>query len=253
MPAPLPVTPPHDDGFRLRGVEMTRLETFTDAAFAFAATMLVLSLEEIPRDSTQLFDMLRGTPAFLASLATLMVFWAGHRRFSRRYGLEDVPTILLTVGLIAVMLVYVYPLKFMFTVAFEHLLPWVCIPSTRVPRVATGVTGPSDLSNVFITYGIGFVVFNFIFLLLFSHAHRLRERLSLSPLEVYDTRTDMGMFLIFVATGIVSIALALALRGAGLWVILAGWIYASLAITMPIYGVHRDRRRRPVRDADQAA
>lgn len=249
MPAPLPVTPRHDDGFRLRGVEMTRLETFTDAAFAFAATMLVLSLEEIPSDSAQLFDMLRGTPAFLASLAILMIFWAGHRRFSRRYGLEDVPTILLTVGLIAVMLVYVYPLKFMFTVAFEHLLPWLCIPSTRVPSAPAGIAGPSDLADVFVTYGVGFIVFNAIFLLMFAHALRLRGRLALSPLEVFDTRTDIGMFIIYVATGVLSIALAQALRGAGFWVILAGWAYATLAITMPIYAIRRDRERKPLRDA----
>jgi hypothetical protein len=32
---------PHLNGFRLRGMQMTRLETFIDAAFAFAITMLV--------------------------------------------------------------------------------------------------------------------------------------------------------------------------------------------------------------------
>jgi hypothetical protein len=30
---------PRRRGFRLRGIQMTRLETFTDAAFAFAVTM----------------------------------------------------------------------------------------------------------------------------------------------------------------------------------------------------------------------
>ncbi|CAN5847200.1 hypothetical protein BH23GEM9_BH23GEM9_04520 [soil metagenome] len=32
-------------GFRLRGLEMTRIETFTDAAFAFALTLLVISMD----------------------------------------------------------------------------------------------------------------------------------------------------------------------------------------------------------------
>ena len=39
---------PDDRGFRLRGLEMTRLEGFVDAAFAFATTMLVISLSGIP-------------------------------------------------------------------------------------------------------------------------------------------------------------------------------------------------------------
>jgi len=32
-------------GFRLRGLQMTRIETFTDAAFAFALILLVVSLD----------------------------------------------------------------------------------------------------------------------------------------------------------------------------------------------------------------
>ena len=35
-------TLPARKGFRQRGMEMTRLETFTDAAFAFAVTLLVI-------------------------------------------------------------------------------------------------------------------------------------------------------------------------------------------------------------------
>src|SRR5947209_17272687 len=35
-------------GFRLRGMEMTRLETFMDAAFAFAISMLVIAAQQIP-------------------------------------------------------------------------------------------------------------------------------------------------------------------------------------------------------------
>jgi len=34
---------PRLGGFRLRGIAMTRLETFIDAAFAFAITMLVIA------------------------------------------------------------------------------------------------------------------------------------------------------------------------------------------------------------------
>ena len=37
-------------GFRLRGLSMTRLETFIDAAFAFAITMLVIATQQIPDD-----------------------------------------------------------------------------------------------------------------------------------------------------------------------------------------------------------
>ena len=43
-------------GFRLRGIEMTRLETFIDAAFAFAVTVMVIAPERVPDDSRALLD-----------------------------------------------------------------------------------------------------------------------------------------------------------------------------------------------------
>jgi hypothetical protein len=39
---------PRLGGFRLRGIEMTRLETFIDAAFAFAISMPVIAAQQIP-------------------------------------------------------------------------------------------------------------------------------------------------------------------------------------------------------------
>ncbi|HWB18979.1 MAG TPA: TMEM175 family protein, partial [Phycisphaerales bacterium] len=51
------------DGFRHRGREVSRLEGFSDAAFAFAVTLLVISLE-VPNSFDGLLDVLRGLPAF---------------------------------------------------------------------------------------------------------------------------------------------------------------------------------------------
>jgi hypothetical protein len=39
---------PRLGGFRLRGMEMTRLETFIDAAFAFAISMMVIAPQQVP-------------------------------------------------------------------------------------------------------------------------------------------------------------------------------------------------------------
>lgn len=46
---------PVQNGFRLRGEEMTRLETFTDAACAFAVTLLVVvGGDAIPTDFAEM-------------------------------------------------------------------------------------------------------------------------------------------------------------------------------------------------------
>ena len=38
-----------ENRMRLRGLEVTRLDTFIDAAFAFVLTLLVISFDEIPQ------------------------------------------------------------------------------------------------------------------------------------------------------------------------------------------------------------
>ena len=77
---------PRRRGFRLRGIEMTRLETFTDAAFAFAVTMLVIAGNQVPDDISQLLAAFKNVPAFITSIIVLGIFWRGHWLWSRRYG-----------------------------------------------------------------------------------------------------------------------------------------------------------------------
>ena len=80
---------PRLGGFRLRGMEITRLETFIDAVFAFAITMLVIAAQQIPDDIETLLAAFKNVPVFVASIIVLGIFWRGHWLWSRRYGLED--------------------------------------------------------------------------------------------------------------------------------------------------------------------
>ncbi len=91
---------PKKNGFRQRGSEMTRLETFTDAAFAFAVTMLVVGGgDAIPTSFEEMILALKQVPAFAASFSNIMLFWYAHHRWSRRYGLEDAVSVTLSVTL----------------------------------------------------------------------------------------------------------------------------------------------------------
>jgi hypothetical protein len=71
-------------GFRLRGLEMTRLETFVDAAFAFAISMLVIAAQQIPDNIQALLAAFKNVPTFVCSIAVLGIFWRGHWLWSRR-------------------------------------------------------------------------------------------------------------------------------------------------------------------------
>src|SRR5580698_5347366 len=105
--------------FRWRGGEITRLEAFCDVVFGFALTLLVVSLE-VPRNYSEMMTAMRGFLPFAVCFAQLVMIWLAHYRFSRRFGLEDPYTVFLNIVLLFLVLFYVYPLKFVFTLVFSQ-------------------------------------------------------------------------------------------------------------------------------------
>src|SRR6202022_3095140 len=100
--------------FRWRSHEISRIEGLSDVVFAFAVTLLVVSLE-VPKTFDELMAVMRGFGAFAICFALLIVVWFNQYKFFRRYGLQDSLTIVLNTALLFVVLFYVYPLKFVFT------------------------------------------------------------------------------------------------------------------------------------------
>ena len=112
---------PRRGGFRLRGLEMTRLESFVDATFAFAVSLLVIAGQQVPDDLDAVLRAFNNVPAFAASIAVMATFWRGHWLWSRRFGLEDSVSIHISWTMIFTMLIYVYPLKIIFGGMFYGL------------------------------------------------------------------------------------------------------------------------------------
>ncbi|MEM8814438.1 MAG: TMEM175 family protein [Pseudomonadota bacterium] len=226
---------PADNGFRLRGIEMTRTETFTDAAFAFALTLLVISIDAIPSSYDELLLAIQGVPAFGLACALLFVFWHGHWNWSRRYGLEDFPSMGLSFLLVFVMLCYVYPMKYMTSV----FTAWI-----TGERLSTGVTIGSfdELFGMFTIYSVGFVALCIAMLLLYWHAWRRRDALELNEVERLTTRSDMLSWCILAAVG--SLAVLMGLFAPRSMATMPGWAYLLLPVLMPLHGVTSSRRLR---------
>lgn len=208
--------------FRQRGAEVSRLEGFSDAAFAFALTLLVVSLE-VPKTFAQLLDVMRGFGAFAICLALLMWVWYQHYSFFRRYGMQDTVTIWINSVLLFVILFYVYPLKFLFTAILSEAFP-ILRPteSPYVDPLASDTTG-----SLMVVYGIGYIAVFGVFALLYWHAYRSRVRLDLNALEQYDTLDSLKTNLAVASIGVLSIAIALI--GGADWAFWSGMIYVLTA------------------------
>ena len=211
--------------FNVRGAEVTRLDTFVDAAFAFALTLLVISFDEIPTNLEELQIALKATPAFAASFAQLVMFWLGHRRWSRFYGLENGLTLAFSLLLVFIALIYVFPLRIVYAVFFH----WVSdgwLASSFV------ISSFDDLALLFGIYGIGFFAFSICLVLLYLAAWWRRDALGLCSAERALTLADISGWSLLAVTGLMSAVLAWTLPGP-----LAGWsgmAYAWLALAMPL-------------------
>ena len=222
-----------ENQFRLRGLEVTRLDTFVDAAFAFVLTLLVISFDDIPSDIPEMLAAAKRIPGFAASFAILMMFWLQHRQWSRRYGLENPGTILHSLTLIFVMLVYVYPLRMIHEGMFASLTGGYLPTSYQIETY-------NDLRLIFIFYSVGFLAMS----LLVSHLYRLAMRsstsLALNSIERRKTKISMQVWGLCAGFGLLSILLAHILPDA--WVLVAGYMYFALipAMRLPEF---LDRRR----------
>jgi uncharacterized membrane protein len=210
-----------------RGSETSRIEAFSDGVFAFALTLLVVSLE-VPGTFAELMDTMRGFPAFAASFAILTWIWFEHYRFFRRYRLVDAWIITLNSLLLFVVLFYIYPLKFMFS--FLARLFFGLGPANQPAGFGISVTDSGQLLAI---YGIGFVA---VFAVLALMHWRVIISAPLLDLDAPTRRMawfTMRAHLVTVSIGLLSLLLVavLPLRLIGI----AGFTYALLG---PVHGFH---------------
>lgn len=214
----------------------------SDAVFAFAITLLVVSLE-VPRTFDDLMLTMRGFVAFAICFALLFAIWYEQYVFFRRYGLEDKTVVLLNAVLIFVVLFYVYPLKFLFTVLVTQLFGI----SSGPPGHATAIRSADEMRQLMLVFDAGYIAVFLLFALLYLHAYRLRRVLELNALEQFDTRESISSSLLQISVGFVSLSIALLAgsRGAA-W---AGFVYVSLGPLQAIRGMYFGVRRRRLESA----
>jgi uncharacterized membrane protein len=95
-----------EEHFRWRGGDVSRLESLSDAVFAIALSLLVLSLQ-VPATSEQLIGLFWQIPAFALCFAFLIWIWNIHFHFHRRFGFEDATTVALNGLLLFCVVFYV--------------------------------------------------------------------------------------------------------------------------------------------------
>jgi uncharacterized membrane protein len=202
------------------GDSSSRLDAFTDAAFAFAVSLLVIGGARAPEDIDTLIAALGDIPAFAFGFAIMTMFWLGHVRWRRLRGKDgDWLATFLTLALIFLTLIYVQPLRGM-------------AAATGLWFTGQGSGFRGNVADLFAVYGTGYVAMSLTMAALYVEALR-HSRLTGEARS--NARGERNIWLILAATGLASILVSLTAYGK--W---AAMLYATLPITIGLFVARYD-------------
>lgn len=181
----------HHEKFRHRANEILRIEALSDAVFAFSVSLLVASLE-VPQTFDELLVIVNGALPFFATVAILFMLWYQQYIFFRHYGLNDFKTIVLNLLYVAVILFYLYPLKFL----FSFLLAWWTGMNLFPKAFGKTIITQEQFPNLIILFSVGYFVIWSLLCLMHKRALVFAKELKLNSYEkLYTSREMRGAFL----------------------------------------------------------
>lgn len=226
--------------FKERGAQVTRVEAFVDAVFAFAITLMAVAGQNIPESVDALTTAMKGIPAFVLAFALIARFWAAHASWSRAYGLDDPVSVRLSLLLVMLLLIFVYPVRMVFASLFNALSQgWLPAGFT--------ITELSQLPILFMTFAVAFGSMGAVMWALHLHAWRLRDTLALDARERIWTRARLWTWGLVPPVAALSVILALAIpatKESGWLLGLPGFVFFAINLAeIAIAGWARARLR----------
>lgn len=213
-----------------------RIDNFVDSAFAFAVTLLVISTGGPPSDLSGLKHALWGVPGFAAGFAIVAMFWWTHRSYSRVRPEGGVP-LLLSLAIVFVILVYVYPLR-LFSDMFVRFLAGAAVEADGPLQSA------ARMRDLYLIYGAGFTTLALLYLAAFLHAEATARRVG-DTLRMTYAGNASAVWMVLTVAGAASISLAAILPFRSAWAVsIPGFAYALIPVGIGVVG-HLRRKKAP--------
>lgn len=215
--------------FKIRSENPTRLENFSDAVFAFSITLLMISLE-VPKNFTQILELSDELIAFAVTIVPLFIIWQQHRQYFRRYGLDDSKILILNTSLLFIVLIFIFPLKFLslFLVRFYSSLMF------GTQTVFGTMINGEQVPMLMVYYGMGALGLAFIFSRFYKHALNKKDELNLSVEELILTEYYKRMFTHLCFVPVISIVFVLVFMFIDVTIasIISGVLYSLIGVVI---------------------
>lgn len=215
--SPSPARPSAGGGRGPTDLGNGRLEGFSDAVFALAATLLVVTLE-VPSDYDELLEALGRFPAFGLAFTALISLWGGHRQFFARHPLGDGWTVLINSVLLFIVLLYVYPLKLLAEVVADRFL-WTSTAEVEAMNAA-------EIQGLYLIFGAAVVATSIAMAALYLRAWQTRAERQLDPDAGYEAASNGLAYLCIALIAVAGVGVAAADLGLSwglpIWLLLIG-------------------------------
>ena len=236
--------------FRFRGEEPGRLENLSDALFALAITLLLISTSP-PQNFDELKRFAWDLIPFTICIALIVLIWHEHFTFFFRYGLRDPKTIIINTLFLIILVFYVYPLKFLATLILIPIS--YLVGDDTMFNELIGMIHRKDFGDLMIFYGLGAAIIFFLLMLMYRHALKLADKLGLNEIEKFDTKQKVTSCLLMGIIPVISIIVSAFLRGSNLAGFAGGMVYFLYTPIMMIHGARIDKGRKIILDSMSAS
>lgn len=226
--------------FRYRGSEPGRLENFSDAVFALAITLLLISTSP-PANFEQIKRFLFDLVPFVMCIVLIILIWYQHFVFFYRYGLRNPAIVIMNTLFLIIVLFYVYPLKFLmklslFPVARIFKISWLLEDLNKM-------IGYRDMADLMIIYGLGASSVFLTLVIMYRYVLRNHDLIGLNEIEKFDTRASVRTNLLMGAVPLFSVLVAITFYQHMLAGAFAGMSYFLYFPVMMIHGRRVEKKR----------
>lgn len=200
-----------------------RLDAFVDAAFAFAAALLVAGGGDPPSTLADLKATLLSAPSYAAAFALIVMFWLSYRDLGRLWPQRDGLSTALSLAVVFVVLLYVFPLRLMMESALHAFSGGVLPGGDLIGELA-------DLRFLYVVYGSACLMLSLLFAGLYRHHLSKGEP---TGGEAVSARIWIVNWMILSGASAASMATAMAApEAAAAWA--PGFVYMSVPVLIGI-------------------
>lgn len=229
-----------ENGFKYRGVEPGRLENFSDAVFALAITLLLISTSP-PTSFDQIKRFTFEIIPFSMCIVLIILIWHEHFTFFYRYGLRDRKVISLNTLFLVIVLFYVYPLKFLTRLILYPIARLV--DQQELANEIGAMIKPNDIGALMMIYGFGAFAVFMVLSQMYRYAYKQADQLELTKLERFDTKESIQTNLLMASVPLLSVILAFLFRNSWVAGPVAGFTYFLYTPILSIHGRRSTKKR----------